>query len=232
MRTRIARQVPDRIRRAWVKGLCASGAAIALGLDPTIAFGAGQRLAEGVNKVSGNLYINGKLAIPGDSVPLGATVTTDSASEAVVVVGGHAFLVHEKTEVVMPGAQIANDVMTLVAGKLLSVFDEGPKTLNTPFASIGIRGTGIYMDADATRLYVCLCYGAADFVAPDGRLLERLTTEHHDSPRYIHPPGGAKTIEPAPVFDHTDDELKMLEWAVGRDVPFGNGAGDGGQGRY
>jgi hypothetical protein len=180
------------------------------------------------------LYIDGKPAKVGDLVPPGATVTAGAETEAVVVIGRHAYLVHGDTEASLPGSDRVDQVLTLVSGRLLSVFDEGPKTLRTPFATIGIRGTGVYMDSRPERLYVCLCYGNADYHAPDGRLLESLVTEHHDSPRYIYRPGAAKEIEEAPVFDHTDDELKMLEWAVGRSAPFEDESADpgGGGGGY
>lgn len=215
-----ARGVPDRVRRAWITGLIAAGAAAAAGLDPVRLLANSAKLREGVSSLDGRLYIDGKPAKVGDLVPPGATVTTDSKTQAVVVIGRHAYLVHGETEARLPGSEAAEQVLTLISGRLLAVFDEGPKTLNTPFATIGIRGTGLYLDATAVRLYVCLCYGTADYRAPDGRLLESLTTEHHDAPRYIYPAGAAKAIEPAPVFDHTDDQLKMLEWAVGRTAPF------------
>jgi hypothetical protein len=45
-------------------------------------------------------------------------------------------------------------------------------------------------------------------------------TKHHDQPRYIYPKGAPRMIENAPVINHTDAELVMLEALVGRKVPF------------
>ena len=47
---------------------------------------------------------------------------------------------------------------------------------------------------------------------------ETVRTIHHDAPRYIYAHGDMpiKMIEPAPVVNHTDAELIMLEALVGR----------------
>ena len=110
-----------------------------------------------------------------------------------------------------------------MTGKLLSVFGRGSRSIATPTATIGIRGTGIYIEAEAERTYVCTCYGLVDLQAsnmPEAR--ETVMTTHHDAPRYIYAHGETpiKMIEPAPVINHTDAELIMLEALVGRKPPF------------
>ena len=49
---------------------------------------------------------------------------------------------------------------------------------------------------------------------------ETVRTKHHDAPRYIYPKGMPKMIEAAPVVNHTDTELALLEGLAGRKVPF------------
>ena len=51
---------------------------------------------------------------------------------------------------------------------------------------------------------------------------ETVRTTHHDAPRYIyaHAEMPIKMIEPAPLINHTDAELIMLEALVGRRPPF------------
>ena len=76
--------------------------------------------------------------------------------------------------------------------------------------------------ACSERTYVCLCYGLADLQAssmPEAR--QTVTTTHHDAPRYIYARGGTpvRMIETAPVINHTDAELIMLEALVGRKPP-------------
>ena len=50
-----------------------------------------------------------------------------------------------------------------------------------------------------------------------------MKTSHHDEPRYIYL--GKNTIEKAPVINHTDLELIMLEEQVLRNPPFLDGRG-------
>jgi len=88
-------------------------------------------------------------------------------------------------------------------------------------AAIGIRGTGIYVELDGARTYVCTCYGEAELTPlDDPAAAETVRTRHHDEPRYIYPRGMPRMIEKAPVINHTDAELVLLESLVGRKVPF------------
>jgi hypothetical protein len=74
---------------------------------------------------------------------------------------------------------------------------------------------------DGPRTYVCTCYGEAELTpVDDPAAAETVRTQHHDEPRYIHPKGMPRMIENAPVLNHTDAELVMLEGLVGRNVPF------------
>jgi hypothetical protein len=54
----------------------------------------------------------------------------------------------------------------------------------------------------------------------DPKAGETVRTTHHDQPRYIYPKGMPRMIERAPVINHTDAELVLLESLVGRKVPF------------
>ena len=50
---------------------------------------------------------------------------------------------------------------------------------------------------------------------------ERVRTRHHDKPRYVMAAGAPQMIMGAPVVNHTDAELILLEGLVGRKPPFG-----------
>jgi hypothetical protein len=99
----------------------------------------------------------------------------------------------------------------------------GAKRLETPAATIGIRGTACYLETMESQLYFCLCYGTAD-VQPlaDRSQARSLTTRYHDTPLYIgqRTGAGSPAILPAPVINHRDLELILLEEAVGRRPPF------------
>ena len=58
---------------------------------------------------------------------------------------------------------------------------------------------------------------------------EVVTTKRHEAPRYVTAvPGGTPKIEPAPIINHTDVELTLLEALVGRQPPFGASEGSDG----
>jgi hypothetical protein len=97
--------------------------------------------------------------------------------------------------------------------------------LGAPTATIGIRGTGVYLEAEPGLTYVCTCYGLAALASnadPDDA--ELIATTNHDMPRYIsdRPVKGTR-IRPAPVINHDNEELKLLEAIVGRKLPKGFG---------
>lgn len=211
-------------RRTWLKRTAAGGAALALGmahLRQALAMGA---VEPGVARVRGDARINGEPARRGMEVKPGDVVTTGRDAELVVVVGRDAFLVRANSRIEYSGdaTRLAIAALRVVTGALLSVFEPGGRRrIQTATATIGIRGTGIYVEVHETRTYVCTCYGEAE-LAPvdDPKQTETVRTTHHDQPRYIHPKGMPRMIEAAPVINHTDAELILLESLVGRKVPF------------
>ena len=136
------------------------------------------------------------------------------------VVNRDAFLLRANARLEVGGA--AADVLRVVTGALLSVFEPRvPKTLRVHNATIGIRGTGIYVESAAERTYVCTCYGEAEIVPTgDPRAAETVRTQRHEQPRYVLPKGAPQILTKAPVVNHSDDELNLLESLVGRSTPF------------
>ena len=216
--------VVERTRREWLKRVLLAGASMPLLLHDALA--AGKR-PSGMIEVKGEVLINGRPARAGAAVKPGDSVATAPGGSAVFVVGRDAFLIREKSELRTAGGSALAGAMRLVTGKLLSVFGGGRRSITTPTATMGIRGTGIYIEAEAERTYVCVCYGLVDLQArnmPEAR--ETVRTTHHDAPRYVYAYGEKpiKMIEPAPMVNHTDAELIMLEALVGRTPPFAGSA--------
>jgi hypothetical protein len=150
-------------------------------------------------------------------VAAGDSVTTGADALAVFVVGRDAMLVRRQSSV-----SLFKDGLRIASGAVLSVFESGRRReIDTGTAVIGIRGTGIYVEAEPDRTYVCTCYGEA-VLEPraDPAARETVRTTHHDQPRYIMPKGAPQMIMRAPVVNHTDAELEMLEALVGRKPPF------------
>jgi hypothetical protein len=200
-------------------GLTALGAGGVLGIAQRILAAGPDPVAPGVYRVRGDARINGKAAQPGMPIGPGDTVETASGAEIVYVIDRDAYLQREKSRVSFAGTA-AIDALRIVTGKLLSVFGQGAKRIVTPNATIGIRGTGCYIEAEETRSYFCLCYGAAE-VAPAATPdhVHRYETRHHDKPFYITDRLESAML-PAKVVNHTDDELILLEALCGRRPPF------------
>lgn len=210
----------ERARREWLKRALLAGAAMPLLLRDVLAASA---RPNGLLQVKGEVLVNGRPAKLGAALKPGDSVATAAGSSAVFVIGGDAFLMRERSELLTAGGKALAGSLRLVTGKLLSVFGRGSRRIATTTATIGIRGTGIYIEAEAERSYVCTCYGVVDLQAsnmPEAR--ETVSTTHHDAPRYIYAHGEMpiKMIEIAPVINHTDVELVMLEALVGRKPPF------------
>lgn len=203
-------------RRRWLLGT----AALLLVRD---ALAAG-KVEKGVYRVRGDARINGVPAQPGMEVKPGDTVVTARGAEIVFVINRDAFLLRSDARLEVGSA--AADVFRIVTGALLSVYQPGvPKTLHARTATIGIRGTGVYVDSADDKTYICTCYGEAQLVPlADPQAAETVKTRHHEQPRYVMAKGAPQMIMRAPVVDHTDAELVLLESLVGRQVPFDQGS--------
>ncbi|TMH93758.1 MAG: hypothetical protein E6H42_01430 [Betaproteobacteria bacterium] len=175
---------------------------------------------QGVRTVQGDMRINGKPAEVGTLVRPGDTIVLANGALATFVVGQDAFLMRGDSRAELIGSGVLVSALQLVTGKLLGVFGSGrERRLVTVTASIGIRGTGAYTEAETARTYFCLCYGTAEVAATMGGARESYSTRHHESPRYIYGDGRKRAIVPAGVANHTDSELILLESLVGRSPP-------------
>lgn len=185
---------------------------------------------KGIHRIRGDVRVNGAPAREGEDIRAGDVVTTGAASEAVFVTGKDAFLVREHSRVEVEGASgsLLLTGLRIVSGAVLSVFAPGEgKTVRTPTATIGIRGTGAYVEALVDRSYVCICYGEAEIVSSmDPAARETIRTVHHEQPRYVMGTGAPQMLMGAPVINHTDVELGLLEGLVGRRPPFLDAPGE------
>lgn len=193
------------------------GAAALLLVRDALAAGT---LEKGVYRVRGEARVNGAPAARGMEVKPGDAVTTGAGGEIIFVVNRDAFLLRGGSRLEVGGG--AADVFRIVTGALLSVYQPGVrKTLQARTATIGIRGTGVYVETAPDKTYVCTCYGEAELVPlADPGAGETVRTRHHEQPRYILGKGARQMMMKAPVINHTDAELKMLESLVGRSPPF------------
>ena len=195
----------------------------------------------GFRQIEGEVLLNGRRVSSeqmkgpeGVSVPSDASISTGAQASAVFVIGRDAFLMRENSRVELNPNLLdrkKNEIsgFNLRSGAILSVFARKKRTLRTLSALIGIRGTGVYIETDSDKTYVCTCYGTSYMQVIDSpEINETVTTLYHDQPRSIY--SREKRIDHAPVINHSDQELILLERLVGRVPPFVKQQRDGGRG--
>ncbi|MEO5367064.1 MAG: hypothetical protein H7831_12105 [Magnetococcus sp. WYHC-3] len=207
------------------------------------------QVTAGIASLEGHARVDGLPARLGMLVRHDQTLETGADSRLALVMHQDAFLVGPSTRLRFQPAITASRPLPLWAqagdaplaapplaafdvggvilerGRVLSVFAPGNRLMRMPRMDIGIRGTGLFMQADADQDYLCLCYGSARVtptITPD--IPRDVNTRHHESPMRIEADAPHQLVK-ASMLNHTDDELILLESLVGRRPPFSH-AGD------
>jgi len=172
--------------------------------------------------IRGEVRVNGQKAAAETLIGPNDRIETGKDAQLIFVVGKDAFLMRANSRLELSGDDsVLVSGLRLLSGALLSVFGKKEHHFVTPTATIGIRGTGLYVEAEADFSYVCTCYGTTDIAAGDDASRETIVSRHHDAPRYIYGDGASgKRISSAPFKNHTDLELALIEALVGRVPPF------------
>lgn len=181
-----------------------------------------------IYRITGQATVNGQEATPETRINPGDTLQTAKNSEIIFVVNGnHSMILRGDSHLVIESGNDASgslliNGLRLLTGKLLSVSRNAAMRVNTSTASIGIRGTGFYVESAPELTYFCTCYGITDIVAnTDPASHTTVESKHHDRPLYIvRDAGQGKNIRYAPFINHTDQELTLIEALVGRTTPF------------
>ncbi len=222
----------DQQRRDWLikaltRGLFLAGAS-GISLPAWAMAQRPQALSAGksVYRLDGEVVVDGKPATLETVITSSSVIETSANSKIIFVVGKDAFILRDSSRLELRGMDFLIQGLRVLNGRLLSVFGKRTRqqelNIDTTVAAIGIRGTGLYLEAEDHQTYVCTCYGNTELVAmSDNTSREIITTSHHESPRYIFAdaPEGKK-IQEAPVINHTDNELDLIEALVGRTTPF------------
>lgn len=184
---------------------------------------------QSIYRLSGTVTVNDKPATMKTQIGPNDTIVTGKGSEIVFVSGVNSYIVRDSSRLQLQGRQEGDSVIAsalrLLTGRLLAVMGKSPSGLRieSTTATIGIRGTGVYLEADPAETYFCTCYGIADIAsATDPSSKETVVATHHDKPLYIlaDPKATGKNIRLAPFKNHTDQELMLIETLVGRTPPF------------
>lgn len=226
-------KIEDPRRRVLIEALAAGVLAAGLPVSPALGQNVlGSRPEKlppnrSIYRLSGAVTVNGVAATLQTLIRLGDTVQTGKNSEVVFIVGGHSMSLREEGRLVVEGdkkstTSLLVSGLRLITGKLLTTSRGSNTRLVTGTATMGVRGTGWYAEAEPDRTYFCTCYGTVDIAASHNpQTRETVTAQHHDRPLYIlGKSAGTKAIRNAPFINHTDQELMLLETLVGRTTPF------------
>ena len=219
----------DDPRRRWLIQALGAGFFSAAGGE-ALAQALGSRpskLPEGksIYRLQGDVMVDDKPATLDTKITPTSTIVTPKSAEIVFVSGQQSYIQRGDSRVVLeaPKESAFASGLRLVTGALLSVFPRGtPMQLKTKTATVGIRGTGVYLEADPEQTYFCTCYGVADVSANDDpQSKDTVVAQHHDRPLYIlSGQSSGRNIRNAGFLNHTDQELMLIETLVGRKPPF------------
>jgi hypothetical protein len=221
----------DQHRRLLMEAVAAALFSTAIGSRNVAAQVLGSRPAplprgKSIYRIEGQVLVDGQPATPDTPLAANSTVRTGKDSEVIYVVGETAHLQRSESQVTMETKEANSMIVSglrVLTGKILSVFPSGrPVRMTTRNASIGIRGTGVYMESDPAQTYFCTCYGTADIAsASDPTSRETVVSSLLDRPVYfLSGEQRGRNIRLAPFIDHTDQELMLIEALVGRTPPF------------
>lgn len=171
----------------------------------------------------GEVNVDGHKVNPFTFITSQSTITTGNNSHIIFAVGKDAFVLRSNSKITLKGDIDFLSEIKILSGKLLSVFAKRPPKeqlkLSTSTATIGIRGTGVYIEADTEKTYSCCCYGSIENTANSAGKTEVTRAIHH-APKYIYEkPQNGEYIVSADMLNHTDVELALLEALVSRKVP-------------
>lgn len=176
----------------------------------------GQANAGTIHELSGGVYINKRRATPADAVLPGDVVSTSQNGRIAFSVDGDAFRLSGFSSIRVGNRESSLiNTLELFTGRLLSVFKTGrPRTIFTATLTMGIRGTGVYLDTTPSSTFCCTCYGKTE-VSSGGQTLA-FDAVHHEGRQFDYDHGQLVNVGPGKMRGHTDDDLRQLESYVGR----------------
>ena len=164
--------------------------------------------------------LNGKLNIETFRAKKAARISS-AEKQTIFTVGKDAFLTDANFEAELEyDSQGLLGKLRIISGQTLAVLKprNGRQTeLLMPNSTASIRGTGFYVNVDVSKPhdYICCCYGHIEFQNSKSGQEQRLKNSYHNATEIDEKGNFVK-----PKFDypygHYDDELVLLENAVGR----------------
>lgn len=170
----------------------------------------------------GKIFVNGKPMTKHKKIKASDSIKTGKNSFINFAIGEDAFRVGSNAKVMFKGSNNVNSIV-IKAGKLVGVFKRGNnRKIKTNNATMGIRGTGIYVNAiSPTKTKFCNCYGKTTAMTNSKSTKQSLEATHHKSivieNNEIYKPSMWNGLYQYFINpSHTDEQLRDLEYLVGR----------------
>jgi hypothetical protein len=180
-----------------------------------------------VHELVGDVTLNDFPLTRQSALQAGQTIRTGADGRVSFSVGGDAFFMRPNSTLRLEASRMREpvvDFLRLLTGALGATFARGMRrSIITPTATIGIRGTGVYLEAARDVTYACTCFGATEILtAPGGSMMESVAvaTENHLARRIHRESMSGMRIVQAPFERHSNEEMARLESLVGRPNPF------------
>ena len=178
---------------------------------------------QGSRSFSGEVRVNGQRADARTVVRAGDTVVTGPGANAMFAVGADAFLLRENSSLTLErqAGEIVISGLRMLTGALLGVFGRSARARNvvTSTVTAGIRGTGVYVEADAAQTYFCTCYGEVELTDTATGTRHVVLSANHSPLLVYGRASGGRAMQEAGFRNHSNAELQMLEQSVGRTSP-------------
>jgi hypothetical protein len=183
-----------------------------------------------VHELSGSVTLNDFPLTRASALLPGQTLRTGEDGRVWFTLGSDAFFLRPGSTLRLQAVSTARprelviDFLRLVTGALGATFARGMRrSLVTPTATIGIRGTGVYVEASRELTYACTCFGATEIIStPTGSMMESVSvaSENHQARTISRDPVMNMRITRAGLERHTNEEMIRLEQLAGRPDPF------------
>jgi len=180
-----------------------------------------------VHELSGEVRLNGFRMARNSAVFAGQTLETGPDGVVWLTLGGDAYFLRPGSTLRLVANEARGtlvDVLRLVSGALGATFAPGrPRSVVARTATIGIRGTGVYVETSREETYACTCFGTTEkYSNASGTMMERLqvSTQNHLARRILADPQMGMRVLEAPFQNHTSEEIARLERLAGRPNPF------------
>ena len=198
-------------RRHFIRNAAALGAGALL---PVPAAAQRSPFAE-IHELSGEVLLDGRRIARNAGIQAGQTLATGPDGRIWFTLAGDAYFLRPGSELRLrgfPGRDTVVEVLRLITGALGATFARGPRrSVIAGTVTIGIRGTGVYVEAGAQEVYACTCFGETEAGG------NPVSARNHAARRIRR---SDLRLAEAPLEHHTSEEMARLESLAGRPSPF------------